>query len=236
MDHMLSRQEPLLGAGSSEKLSRSRAAVFGLGGVGGHCAEALVRCGLGSIALIDGDRFNITNLNRQLFSSSENLGLLKVREAARRLKSISPALEIQEYPFFYTPDSAGAIDLSRFDCVLDAMDMVSAKLELILRAQALGVPVISCMGAGNKLDPTAFRAGDIYSTSVCPLARVMRRELRRRGVKQLRVVYSLEPPRAGTSEGSPASVAFVPAAAGLVMASEAVHILLREENINDDAV
>lgn len=224
MDRPLMRQELILGEESTGRLSRSRVAVFGLGGVGSYAAEALARCGIGYIALIDGDVYSASNLNRQLFATAGTLGMPKTQAAAQRLRNICPDIGIEEHPIFYTPKTAGEVDLSRFDYLLDAVDMVSAKLELICRAAELGVPIISCMGAGNKLEPTAFRVADIYETSVCPLARVMRRELRRRGVKRLQVVYSQEPP-SETGGDVPGSVAFVPSVAGLIMAGEAVKYL-----------
>lgn len=220
METPFAREELLLGKDALERLQRARAAVFGLGGVGGHAAEALVRCGVGAVELVDGDVYSVTNLNRQLFATTATLGMPKVRAAGERLRSIAPEAEIVEHPFFYTPDTADKLDFARFDYILDCIDMVTGKLAIIQRACREGVPVISAMGAGNKLDPTAFRAADIYETSVCPLARVMRRELRKRGIERLRVVYSQEEPRAVGE--LPGSVSFVPPVVGLIMAGEAV--------------
>ena len=230
METAFARQELLLGPGAQERLQKARVAVFGLGGVGGHAAEALARCGVGALDLIDDDVYALTNLNRQLFATTATLGQKKTRAAAARLREINPALAVEEHPFFYTPDTAGRLDFSRYDYIIDAIDMVTGKLAIIERAYREGVPAVSAMGAGNKLDPTAFRVGDIYETSVCPLARVMRRELKKRGIPGLKVVYSLEPPRAvpaGTGEKPvPGSVAFVPPAAGLILAGEVVKDLV----------
>lgn len=220
METPFAREELLLGKEGLERLRKARIAVFGLGGVGGHAAEALIRCGVGAVELVDGDVYSVTNLNRQLFATTATLGMPKVRAAGERLRSIAPEAEIVEHPFFYTPDTADKLDFARFDYILDCIDMVTGKLAIIERACREGVPIISAMGAGNKLDPAAFRAADIYETSVCPLARVMRRELRRRGIERLRVVYSQEEPR--STPEAPGSVSFVPPVVGLIMAGEAV--------------
>ena len=226
METAFAREELLLGQEALKRLQKARVAVFGLGGVGGHAAEVLVRCGVGAVDLIDGDVYSPSNLNRQLFATTATLGMPKVQAAGERLRAINPAAEIDEHPFFYTPHTAGRLDFARFDYILDCIDMVTGKLAIIQRAVEEGVPMVSAMGAGNKLDPTAFRVADVYETSVCPLARVMRRELKKRGVPRLKVVYSQEPPRAGPpSLGErplPGSVAFVPSVAGLIMAGEAV--------------
>ena len=226
MENPFAREELLLGREAVERLQSARAAVFGLGGVGGHAAEALVRCGVGAVDLIDGDKYSPTNLNRQLFATTAALGQEKTRAAAERLRQINPAARVGEFPLFYTQETAEQLDFSRYDYILDAIDMVSAKLAIIQRACREGIPIISAMGAGNKLDPTTFRVADIYETSVCPLARVMRRELKKRGIPGLKVVYSQEPPIAVPSGADgrpvPGSVAFVPPVAGLIMAGEAV--------------
>lgn len=226
METPFERQELLLGREALKRLQSSRVAVFGLGGVGGHAAEALVRCGVGAVVLIDKDSYEVSNLNRQLFATRETIGMPKVEAAAQRLRLIDPGVEIEACHMAYTPDTAAQLDFARYDYILDAIDMVTGKLAIIERAYKEGVPVISAMGAGNKLDPTAFRVADIYETSVCPLARVMRRELKKRGVERLKVVYSQEPPievPAGTGEKPvPGSVAFVPPVMGLIMAGEAV--------------
>lgn len=237
METAFAREEMLLGQEALERLQKARVAVFGLGGVGGHAAEALVRCGVGAVELIDGDVYSLTNLNRQLFASTDTLGMSKVQAAGERLRAINPGAEIGEHPFFYTPDTADQLDFTEFDYILDCIDMVTGKLAIIERACREGVPIISAMGAGNKLDPTAFRTADIYETSVCPLARVMRRELGRRGVKHLKVVYSpeepapcarLEDPPPGR-RSVPGSVSWVPPAAGVLLGGAAVMELLAGE-------
>ena len=229
-----SRTELLLGREGVERLARAHVAVFGLGGVGGYAAEALVRSGVGALDLIDSDRVSLTNLNRQILATHRTLGQYKADAARERALEINPEARVTARRVFYGPDTAGDFDFSQYDYVIDAIDTVTGKLALIQQALAAGTPIISCMGAGNKLDPTAFRVADIYETSVCPLARVMRKELKRRGVRRLKVVYSQEPPRnpegalyQGSLEGEirrqlPGSAAFVPAAAGLILAGEAV--------------
>lgn len=229
-----SRTELLLGREGLERLARARVAVFGLGGVGGYTAEALVRSGVGTLDFIDSDRVSLTNLNRQILATHQTLGRYKAEVARERALEINPAAVVNAWKIFYGPDTAGDFAFSQYDYVVDAIDTVTGKLALIQQAQAAGIPIISCMGAGNKLDPTAFRVADIYETSVCPLARVMRKELKRRGVKSLKVVYSQEPPREpegaldqAALEGEvrrqvPGSNAFVPAVAGLILASEVV--------------
>lgn len=232
-----SRTELLLGREGMERLSAARVAVFGLGGVGGSAVEALARSGVGKLDLIDSDRLSLTNLNRQILATHRTLGQFKADAARDRVLDINPAAEVNARKVFYGPDTAGAFDFTRYDYVIDAIDTVTGKLALIERAQAAGTRIISCMGAGNKLDPTAFRVADIWETSVCPLARVMRKELKKRGVRHLKVVYSREIPR--NPEGAlyqeslagevrrqvPGSTAFVPTAAGLILAGEVVRDL-----------
>ena len=232
MPDQFSRTRMLLGEAAMERLARARVAVFGLGGVGGYTAEALARSGVGALELIDNDTVSLTNLNRQLFALHSTVGQYKVDAARARLLDINPDMTVNTYRTFYGPETADEFDLTRYDYVVDAVDTVAAKLELAVRAQAAGTPIISCMGAGNKLDPAAFEVADIYKTSVCPLARVMRRELKKRGVTRLKVVYSTQPPlspgAAGEDGGGrriPGSVAFVPPAAGLVLAGEVVRCL-----------
>ena len=229
-----SRTELLLGREGMERLARARVAVFGLGGVGGYVAEALVRSGIGTLDLVDSDRVSLTNLNRQILATHRTLGQYKADAARERALDINPEAAVNARRVFYGPDTAGEFDFSQYDYVVDAIDTVTGKLALIQQALEAGTPIISCMGAGNKLDPAAFRVADIYETSVCPLARVMRKELKRRGVKRLKVVYSQEPPI--EPEGAlyqeslagevrrqvPGSLAFVPAAAGLILAGEVV--------------
>ena len=230
MDDRFSRTEMLLGAQAFEKLSRARVAVFGIGGVGGYVCEALARSGIGELDLFDRDTVSLSNINRQIIALSSTIGVYKTEAAAKRARDISPDIKVNTHNIFYTAENADEYDLSVYDYVVDAVDTVSAKLELIVRAQKAGTPIISSMGAGNKLDPTAFEITDIYKTSVCPLARVMRRELKARGIKHLTVVYSKEEPKRPAEEKKdpetgkviPASIAFVPSAAGLIIASRVV--------------
>jgi len=221
-----SRTERLLGPEGMERLKNARAAVFGLGGVGGHAAEALVRSGIGAVDLIDADEVELSNINRQIIALHSTVGTAKVDAAAERFLDINPALKIQKFKMKFSPENAGEIDFKVYDYVIDAIDDVPAKVELAVRCETLNIPIISSVGAGNCLDPTAFKVADIYSTSVSPLARVMRHELRKRGVKKLKTVYSTEPTVPVPSEQSefkkpsPASVAFVPSVAGLIIAGE----------------
>lgn len=226
------RTEWLLGRNALDKLLRSRVAVFGLGGVGGAAAEALTRSGVGALDLIDHDTVSVTNLNRQAIALHSTLGQQKVEAAAARLRDINPGLRLTLHPLFYLPEGADAFDLSVYDYIVDAIDNVSAKIALITRAQALGVPLISAMGAGNRLDPGQLTIGDIYETSACGLARVMRKELRKRGILRQTVAYSLEAPLAPASSPGengrplPGSTAFVPPAMGLLIASRVVRDLI----------
>lgn len=230
MEHWQTRSEALFGAAGLAALGRARVAVFGLGGVGGHAAEALVRGGIGAIDLFDHDTISETNLNRQLAATVDKLGQSKAQVLGQRFLTINPALRVTVHETFYLPENAGDHPLDAYDYVVDAVDTVAAKLELICRAQAAGTPIISALGCGNKLDPTAFRVGDLFETDTDPLARVLRRELRKRGVGHLKVVWSTEPPRAplvstgdkGAVPGRPApgSVSFVPGVAGMIMAGE----------------
>lgn len=224
MEDWRDRTIKLIGANGAEKLARSSAAVFGLGGVGSYAAEALARAGVGSLALFDRDTVDITNLNRQLIALRSTIGRPKAEVEARRILDINPDAQLAVHSVFYLPENADEYDLGGYDVIIDAVDNVTAKLELAVRAKAAGVPLLSSMGTGNKLYPGRLRLGDIYDTSVCPLARVMRRELRSRGIDHLTVVWSDEPP---TSEGrTPGSVAFVPPVAGMLLAAEAVRLLL----------
>lgn len=234
-----------MGCEAIEKLRNAAVAVFGLGGVGSYVAEALARAGVGTLALIDDDRICLTNINRQIIALHSTVGKQKVDAMAERIFDINPKCRVEKHQCFYTPENADEFDLTRYSYVVDAVDMVSAKLELAVRAARAGVPMISCMGAGNKMDPTKFEVADIYETSVCPLARVMRHELRARGVDHLKVVYSKEPPLAphagqhaacrdhcvcppGTKRlcamrrAIPGSVPFVPPVAGMILAGEVV--------------
>ncbi len=229
MEDMLPRTRMLLGDEAMARLQRARVAVFGIGGVGGHVVEALARSGVGALDLIDSDRVVLSNLNRQIVATRETLGMLKVDAAKARVLSIDPDCQVRTYPIFYLPETADQFDFSQYDYVVDAIDTVAGKLQLIAAAKAANVPVISAMGAGNKLDPTALRVADIAETSVCPLARVMLLELKKRGIDHVKVVYSPEPalfpaPAAEDTgrRATPGSVAFVPAVAGLILAGEVV--------------
>lgn len=223
-----SRTERLLGAVALEKLNKSRAAVFGIGGVGGHAAEALVRSGIGALDIIDGDEVALSNINRQIIALHSTVGQPKTEAAAARFLDINPNLKLKCFQFRLSEETVGAFDFSEYDYVVDAIDDVRAKVLLAVKCKETQTPLISSMGAGNKLDPTKFQIADIYETSVCPLARVMRRELKSRSIERLKVVYSTEPPHAPTREGErvvPASCAFVPSVAGLIIAGEVVRDL-----------
>ena len=194
MLNQFSRTELLFGKEAMERLAASRVAVFGIGGVGGYTVEALVRSGIGAIDLIDDDKVCLTNLNRQLHATRKTVGQYKADVAAARIHEINPDARVTIHKTFYTPETAKQFDFSEYDYIVDAIDTVTGKIALVVNADSAGTPIISSMGAGNKLDPTAFEVADIYSTSVCPLAKVMRYELKRRGIKKLKVVYSKEPP------------------------------------------
>lgn len=221
MLNQFARTELLLGKEAMEKLHRAHIAVFGIGGVGGYIAEALVRSGVGNFDLIDSDKVSLTNINRQIIATNETIGRYKVDVMKERMLSINPDVKVNTHQCFYLPENADEFDLGRFSYVADAVDTVTAKIELILQAQKAGTPIISCMGTGNKLNPTQLEIADIYQTSVCPLAKVMRRELRKRGVQKLKVLYSGEEP-IKIHQAVPGSVSFVPSAAGLIIASEIV--------------
>lgn len=227
----------LLGEEAIVKLSRSRVAVFGIGGVGGYAVEALARSGVGAFELIDRDVVSESNLNRQIIATHKTIGRGKTEVMEERIHDINPDAQVTQHRCFYLPETADQFDFSQYDYIIDAVDTLTAKIEIILRAQQAGVPVISSMGAGNKLDPSKFEVADIYKTSVDPLARVMRRELKKRGVRKLKVVYSKEEPirplgrieadpEAGRKD-VPGSAVFTPAAAGLLIASEVVKDLIR---------
>ena len=235
--NQFSRTELLIGPEAMEKLHRSRVAVFGVGGVGGYVVEALARSGVGTLDLIDNDVVSLTNLNRQIIATHATLGMRKVDAAAARVRDICPEIQVNRHNCFFLPENADTFDFTQYDYVVDAVDTVSAKAEIVLRAQAAGVPVISSMGTGNKLDPSRFRVADISATKVCPLARAMRNLLRRKGVKHLKVVYSEEEALKPLGEAedapqgkraTPGSTAFVPAAAGLILAGEVVRDLIAE--------
>lgn len=243
MSDRFSRTELILGKDAIKKLASSRVAVFGVGGVGGYAVEALARSGVGALDLIDSDKICLSNINRQIIATQNNIGQYKVDEAKRRVLSINPDCVVRTYKIFYLPETEDMFDFSQYDYVVDAIDTVSGKLALVENAKKTGTPVISSMGAGNKLDPTAFRVADIYSTSVDPLAKIMRYECRKRKIDKLKVVYSCEKPlcpkKEETSEGKgenlsdvnekskprrsvPGSTAFVPSVVGLIIAGEVI--------------
>lgn len=229
MTGRFSRTELLLGEEAMENLKHSRVIVFGVGGVGGYAVEALARSGVGSLALVDNDTVSITNLNRQIIATEETIGRSKVDVCKERILSINPNCRVETYNMFYLPETSDEIDLTKYNYIIDAVDTVSAKISLAVNAEKLEVPIISSMGAGNKLDPTMFEVSDIYKTSVCPLARAMRTELRKRGVKKLKVVYSKEQAikphqseEKTAKRQTPGSCAFVPSVAGLIIAAEVV--------------
>ncbi len=236
-----SRTRLLFGEEGMRRLAESRVAVFGIGGVGGHAVDALVRSGIGAIDLIDDDKVSLTNLNRQLIATQDTIGEYKVDVAKRHILSIHPGCRVETHRMFYLPETAASFDFTQYDYVIDAIDTVSGKIALVEQAQQCGTPIISSMGAGNKLDPTAFRVADIYKTSVCPLAKVMRHELKKRGIRRLKVVYSEELPIEASEEAIaqvmaeegqgvertgnpkkrvPGSIAFVPSVVGLILAGE----------------
>ena len=232
MNETFQRTEMILGPSAMDRLSHCRVAVFGIGGVGGHLTEALARSGVGALDLIDADVVALSNLNRQIIALRSTLGQPKVEVAASRIADIDPDCRVTVHKIFFSPDTAGEFDFAKYDYVADAIDSVPGKVQLIQSAKAAGVPIICAMGAGNKLDPTRFEVADIHKTSVCPLARVIRRECRQRGITGVKVVYSREEPiRPDTEkERAPGSTAFVPAVAGLIMAGEIVKDLIKESN------
>lgn len=229
MNNIFTRTEMLIGKNRLEKLKNSRVAVFGIGGVGGYVVEALVRSGIGAIDLIDSDVVDATNLNRQIIATQNTIGKPKVEAARQRILEINPDITVTCHNVFYNKETAAQFDFKAYDYIVDAIDSVTSKIELILNAQALAVPIISSMGTGNKLNAAELEVADIYKTSVCPLARVMRYELKKRGVKKLKVVYSKEEPIKPISDDprTPASSAFVPATAGMIIAGEVIKDLIK---------
>ena len=223
-DDAQSRTRQLLGQKALDKLADSRVAVFGLGGVGGYVAEGLARSGIGALDLIDYDTIAPSNLNRQILALHSTLGAFKTDVAEKRVADIAPGCRVKKWNLFYLPDTEKLIDFCKFDYIVDAIDNITGKLLIIKNAQEAGIPVISSMGTGNKLDASALQVADLYDTSVCPLARVMRRECRKRGIRSLKVVYSTERP-VSTGTSVPASIAFVPAAAGMILAGQVVRDL-----------
>lgn len=230
MPEQFTRTELLLGQEAMDRLRHSHVAVFGIGGVGGYAAEALARAGIGRLDLIDHDKVSITNINRQIIASFDTIGKDKADVMKDRIMSVNPGAVVSVFKCFYLPENADAFDLGKYSYVVDAVDTVTAKIELAVRAKEAGVPVISCMGTGNKLNPFRFEIADIYSTSVCPLAKVMRRELRKRNVPRLKVLYSKEEPikkyLSEQGRAVPGSISFVPSAAGLMIASEVVRDII----------
>ena len=232
MNEQFLRTAMLLGEDAMERLKNAHVAVFGIGGVGGYAVEALARAGIGHLSLIDSDTISLSNLNRQLLATHSTLGMPKVEAAKARILDINPAAQVETYPVFYTPETAHLLDFTRFDYIVDAIDTVTGKLALVEQANAAHTPIICCMGTGNKLDASAFQVADISKTSMCPLARVMRKELGKRGIKHLKVVYSQEEaltPTGWEEEAAaigkrqiPGSVSFVPGAAGLILAGEVI--------------
>lgn len=237
MNEQFLRTAMLLGEDAMERLKNAHVAVFGIGGVGGYVVEALARAGIGHLTLIDSDTISLSNLNRQLLATHSTLGMPKVEAAKNRILDINPQAQVEVYPIFYTPETAHLLDFTRFDYIVDAIDTVTGKLALVEQANATHTPIICCMGTGNKLDAGAFQVSDISKTSMCPLARVMRRELGKRGIKHLKVVYSQEEaltPTGWEEEAAaigkrqiPGSVSFVPGAAGLLLAGEVIRDIAR---------
>lgn len=224
-----SRTEALIGTEALNKLKNSTVAIFGLGGVGSYVLEGLVRAGIGNLILVDKDDVDITNINRQILATHDTVGKAKVDVAKERALSINPNVNIKIYKEFFMPETKGILDDS-IDYIVDAIDTVTAKIELAVRANKLNIPIISCMGTGNKLDPTKFEVTDIYKTSVCPLAKVMRKELKARNISALKVVYSKEEPAninlSNSNKATPASISFVPSVAGLIIVGEVIKVLI----------
>lgn len=236
MSEQLVRTELLLGEEGVKILSDSRVAVFGVGGVGGFAIEALARSGVGTLDIIDNDQVCESNLNRQIIALHSTIGRNKTDVMKERIADINPDIRVNVHQCFYLPENADSFDFTQYDYIIDAIDTVAGKIQLVMQAQAAGTPIISCMGAGNKLDPARFEVSDIYKTSVCPLAKVMRKELKARGVKSLKVVYSREEamkPVQTIAEGNrraiPGSIAFVPSVAGLILAGEVIKDLVRSK-------
>lgn len=226
----LERTGFLIGNEGLERLRRARVAVFGIGGVGGHAAEALARSGIGSLDFIDNDKVTLSNINRQIIALHSTVGRNKTEVMRERALDINPALEVRVFNCFFLPENSAEFDFAAYDYVVDAVDTVTAKLEIIRKAKEVGTPVISCMGAGNKLDPVQFEVTDIYRTQMCPLAKVMRKELKKRGIEQLKVVYSKEPALKSPQGRVLGSIAFVPSVAGLIAAGEVIKDIVFARN------
>ena len=242
MPDKFTRTKMLFGSAAIEKLKNSRVAVFGIGGVGGYTVEALTRSGIGNLDLFDNDKISVTNINRQIYATTKTIGFDKVDIAKERILEINPDCVVNIYKLFFLPETSGEVDFEKYDYIVDAIDTISGKIELIMQAKKYNIPIINSMGAGNKIDPTGFEVVDIYDTKICPLARIMRRELKKRGIEKLKVVYSKEPPlvpfnfESETEESKetkkrqiPGSNAFVPPVAGLIIAGEVIKDLI---NIN----
>ena len=227
MEDRLQRTEMLIGEEGIQKLSQAHVAVFGIGGVGGYVVEALARCGVGELTLVDRDVVSSTNLNRQIIALRSTVDQLKTQVMKARIADISPDIKVHTKDVFFLPENSHTFPFEDYDYVVDAVDTVTAKIEIIMKCQELGIPVISSMGTGNKLDPSKLQLADIYKTTMCPLAKVMRKELKTRGVKRLKVVYSTEEPVA--NHRTPGSISFVPASAGLLIASAVVRDLIGKE-------
>jgi tRNA A37 threonylcarbamoyladenosine dehydratase len=232
MENQFSRTEMLIGREAVERLASCRVAVFGIGGVGGFCVEALARCGVGTLDIIDADVVCESNINRQIIALHSTVGKPKVEVEKARLEDINPDITVNAFRIFYSPETEGSFDFSQYDYIVDAIDTVTGKIALAVNAKKVGAPIISSMGTGNKLNPAGFEVADIYKTSVCPLARVMRRELKKRGIESLKVVYSKEEPFSPAQDENggkpiPASVSFVPSVAGLIIASEVIKDLIK---------
>ncbi len=224
-----SRTERLIGTENLEKLKNSNIIIFGLGGVGSYVAEALARCGVGKMTVVDKDTVDITNINRQIYALHSTVGKNKADVAKERILDINPECDVTAIVKMYLPENSKEFNLSQYDYIIDAIDNVTAKIDLALKSQEMNIPIISSMGTGNKLDPTAFKITDIYKTDTCPLCRVMRRELKQRGVKRLKVLYSTENPK-NDGERTPASISFVPSTAGLIIAGEVVKDIIKMES------
>lgn len=226
---IFSRTERLIGEDALRKLQNSNIIIFGLGGVGSYTAEALARSGIGKMTVVDKDTIDITNINRQLYALHSTVGKPKAEVARTRILDINPECEVTAVAKMYLPENSEDFVLLQYDYIIDAIDNVTAKIDLAVKAEQLGIPIISSMGTGNKLDPTAFKVSDIYKTSVCPLCRVMRTQLKKRGVKKLKVVYSEETPKTD-GERTPASISFVPSVAGLIIAGEVIKDIIQKES------
>lgn len=233
MIEQFSRTEMLIGKEGVEKLKKSKVAIFGIGGVGSFVVEGLARAGVGKFILVDNDKVAESNLNRQLIATTKTIGRQKVEVCKERILEINPEAKVEIYSEFFMPDSPEIFD-DTADYIVDAIDTVTAKIELIIRANKLNIPIISCMGTGNKLEPAMFEVTDIYKTSICPLAKVMRKELKTRGIKKLKVLYSKEEPikpvaenRESTKKQTPASISFVPSVAGLIIAGEVIKDIIK---------